>query len=436
MFIYVARLLRKKHKDSVIIGTEVDKMNKIHEHIKTFRKEKGLTQEEVAKELFVTRQLISKWEQGTSLPDIESAEKLAKIFGVSISELIDDESVKSITLKEAIKNKSKNKFIWLSISLSLLALLITAIIALLGNRPEEGINYLEGYFYVTEIDAEKQKYTFSNDVDTLIITDVNYPKSIKNEHLEDAGLRDLKIHDNVKITYTEDKELIDEIEIIDSRVDLSLYGVFVSDQSIQFDDLQDVRNQHQGVRYAFDTDGASGSNIITQFSYKTEGHYHERTYEMHVMIDPLKVQGGLHIGLITSNGITYVDEVDLSTQKEYIYEGAFALDHENIDDINSIHVRYIVVIEYVASFSEVSVYEYDKTHSLIAETSIIDYIGFANFRTNDNTLYGYVRTSSILGDSEHTYEDVDVSSILVGENAQIFIADPYGIVSKYNFHFE
>ena len=86
-------------------------MNKIHEHIKAFRKEKGLTQEEVAKELFVTRQLISKWEQGSSLPDIESVEKLAKIFGVTINDLIDDESVKSITLKEAIKNKSKNKFI-------------------------------------------------------------------------------------------------------------------------------------------------------------------------------------------------------------------------------------------------------------------------------------------------------------------------------------
>lgn len=80
-------------------------MNNIKENIKKLRKTKGLTQEQLAQQLYVTRQLISKWEQGKSLPDIENLKKLASIFEVPLSDLLDDESVATITIKEAIKNK-------------------------------------------------------------------------------------------------------------------------------------------------------------------------------------------------------------------------------------------------------------------------------------------------------------------------------------------
>lgn len=57
-------------------------------NIATNRKALGLTQEELANSLFVTRQLISKWENGTGTPSIEDVIALSKIFAISIEELL------------------------------------------------------------------------------------------------------------------------------------------------------------------------------------------------------------------------------------------------------------------------------------------------------------------------------------------------------------
>lgn len=52
------------------------------------RKEKGLSQEELADKLSVSRQAISKWERGESLPDTDNLIRLAKLYGVSIDEIV------------------------------------------------------------------------------------------------------------------------------------------------------------------------------------------------------------------------------------------------------------------------------------------------------------------------------------------------------------
>ena len=56
---------------------------KIGETIKELRKEKGMTQTELANALFVSQDTISLWECGKSLPDIKALIALTKIFGVS-----------------------------------------------------------------------------------------------------------------------------------------------------------------------------------------------------------------------------------------------------------------------------------------------------------------------------------------------------------------
>lgn len=52
------------------------------------RKRKGLSQEAVAEKLGVSRQTISKWETGETLPDIRQAKGLAALYGLSLDELI------------------------------------------------------------------------------------------------------------------------------------------------------------------------------------------------------------------------------------------------------------------------------------------------------------------------------------------------------------
>ena len=58
------------------------------EKLKRLRKSRGLSQEQLAAELNVSRQSISKWELGESKPEIENLIALSEFFNVSIDELL------------------------------------------------------------------------------------------------------------------------------------------------------------------------------------------------------------------------------------------------------------------------------------------------------------------------------------------------------------
>ena len=55
------------------------------ENLKTLRKQKGFSQEELAARLHVVRQTVSKWEKGLSVPDADALIRLAKVLEVSVS---------------------------------------------------------------------------------------------------------------------------------------------------------------------------------------------------------------------------------------------------------------------------------------------------------------------------------------------------------------
>ena len=63
-------------------------MIKVSKNIKKFRKQSGLTQEQLAEQMHLTRQAISNWENDKCQPDIESVARLAEVFGVSVEEMI------------------------------------------------------------------------------------------------------------------------------------------------------------------------------------------------------------------------------------------------------------------------------------------------------------------------------------------------------------
>ena len=72
------------------------------------RKKAGLSQETVAEKLGVSRQTISKWETAETVPDIYEAKKLAKLYNLSLDELIEfNVDVKEI--EEVIKNTNEEK---------------------------------------------------------------------------------------------------------------------------------------------------------------------------------------------------------------------------------------------------------------------------------------------------------------------------------------
>lgn len=77
---------------------------KFNENLKYLRKEANLTQENLAERLNVSRQAVTKWESGQSLPDIENLKQMADLFGVTMDSLVGDVETK----KESIINKKIN----------------------------------------------------------------------------------------------------------------------------------------------------------------------------------------------------------------------------------------------------------------------------------------------------------------------------------------
>lgn len=117
---------------------------KIGAFLKELRKEKNLTQQQLAEQLNVSGRTVSRWETGTNMPDISILVDLAKFYDVSIPEIIDggrrsvkmNEEVKETALKlsdyaETINQKIKIRLFWLTI-IALLGMIAFIVIEALG----------------------------------------------------------------------------------------------------------------------------------------------------------------------------------------------------------------------------------------------------------------------------------------------------------------
>ena len=76
------------------------------EILKKLRTDKGLTQDELAEKIYVTRTAISKWESGRGFPNIESLKAISKYFSVSLDELLSGEEILAIAEND---NKQKER---------------------------------------------------------------------------------------------------------------------------------------------------------------------------------------------------------------------------------------------------------------------------------------------------------------------------------------
>lgn len=210
---------------------------KIGKFIQEKRKEKNLTQKELAQKLGVTDKAVSKWERGLGCPDVSILEILAKELDTSILEILkgrimENEIIKVTEandyVKETIKytkNKTKeiiNKiivFLTISISIILLILNIENIISL--NK-----KYEYDFNNETVIETKEQLKKLIKNIELIehnqgkykdeeyqeISKDLKYIK----EKLDNSKI--LKYEDNIKLT-------IKDIYIIDDNTLIDLYGI-------------------------------------------------------------------------------------------------------------------------------------------------------------------------------------------------------------------
>ena len=86
----------------------------LKDNLKTLRKNKGLSQEELSVKLHVVRQTISKWESGLSVPDAEMLINISELFEIPVSEILGENIDVTIPGKETgfwakIKNLFRKK---------------------------------------------------------------------------------------------------------------------------------------------------------------------------------------------------------------------------------------------------------------------------------------------------------------------------------------
>ena len=217
------------------------------------RRAKGLSQENLADELDLSRQSISKWELEVTKPDTENLIKLSKLFGIKIDDLIGNEVIDtealSINVKEDTK-KIKMLKIWRGVVISGLILFIIIVIykfVMLFRITEvkELYNEVNNYHYEisTYVDmdtVEKEECWFKDGVSKTIYTvyENNNPQTVttcinyneKNGYIIN-GEKDVKENINVDeyLLFHEDyqkgKQLYDKIpELLKDRNILHIIG--------------------------------------------------------------------------------------------------------------------------------------------------------------------------------------------------------------------
>lgn len=78
-----------------------------HQKLQELRKQKGITQEELAKRLFVSRTAVSKWESGKGYPGIESLKAIAKFYSITVDQLLSADEVLTIAEEDGKQKESR-----------------------------------------------------------------------------------------------------------------------------------------------------------------------------------------------------------------------------------------------------------------------------------------------------------------------------------------
>ena len=181
------------------------------------RKTKGWSQEDLADKLSLSRQAISKWEVGTSKPDIDNLINLSKLFKVSIDQLVNNEIIVTEAVSFDVKKNDKKKKVLTLLKRLFIVLAIIYVVNVIYNfavlftitQAELKYKELDNYHYIiTTYDneglREKEECWFKDGVSKTVNT--TYMGSNKQENITCVDF-------NKKICYMIKSNYTDKINI-------------------------------------------------------------------------------------------------------------------------------------------------------------------------------------------------------------------------------
>lgn len=105
---------------------------KLEEKLVSLRKKQGLTQQELAGKLEVSRQAVSKWEVGLAVPNTENLKVLSNLYGVTLDCLVNDGAdivyIQPDTEGKQEKQPHRNKYAGVLVAVVILLILLTAVV--------------------------------------------------------------------------------------------------------------------------------------------------------------------------------------------------------------------------------------------------------------------------------------------------------------------
>lgn len=152
-------------------------------NLESLRKQKGWSQDDLADRLNLTRQAVSKWETGSSKPDIDNVKNISQLFSVKIDDLLNNEVVEDKAVSLNFEKKEKRENIIKTIKFAIIALVIVYLITviykfasllIIVNGVQKYANLNNYHYVITTYDEnglkEKEECWFKDGVSKTVNT--------------------------------------------------------------------------------------------------------------------------------------------------------------------------------------------------------------------------------------------------------------------------
>lgn len=223
---------------------------KIGDFIKELRKEKGLTQKELADKLNITDRAVSKWERGLNCPDISLLDDLSRILEVSVIEILkgrkldNDEKINNKELVETMTfaNKGlKEKIIKVIDLISIMIVSFVALLLLFYNV--KGFYYSHKVYNVNMENNSEHKPEYTHKYIEGILKDINLIENNRGIYTNEEYVLIMKYVEDIKSLINKDieKEILSKEKITIKDFDkffdnMSIYDIY------GYDGLYEYRN--------------------------------------------------------------------------------------------------------------------------------------------------------------------------------------------------
>lgn len=285
-------------------------LDKIGKFIALNRKNKGLTQEQLAEKLGVTNKTVSRWETGKYMPDLSLLKPLSDELGITLNELLSGEKLEKEKIVEntekslistidytnkEIKKTKKNFMIILAAILIFIVIIITLFIVdinrMRNNKPVFFSTW--GYYYAPPIDLEPQKIEIA----------------IK-EYLVEKGDNEYKENENEK-TFASIK-----IYLIEEKEESSIYNIYawVLQEKYYLENNEIKQNSGSSIPYKFVIEKKDSKYTVVDSRIPRDGSYYKDDMEN---IFPKKVRNDMD--QISIDGTIEQLQLDIQQQVELYF---------------------------------------------------------------------------------------------------------------------